>query len=117
MTQAAAARRGAPVSDVGPHDGSTSTQGASASSVGTTICYVTVRGQQLRVAVRPGSGAGTPLVLCGGLGAGFEVLQPLVDALPADLEVIRFDVPGVGGSPTGPLPYRFGQLMSAETSS
>jgi poly(3-hydroxyalkanoate) depolymerase len=113
MTQDAAARRGATVSDVGPHDGSTSTQGASASSVGTTVCYVTVRGQQLRVAVRPGSGAGTPLVLCGGLGAGFEVLQPLVDALPADIEVIRFDVPGVGGSPTGPLPYRFGQLAFA----
>jgi pimeloyl-ACP methyl ester carboxylesterase len=108
MTQDAAARRGAPVSDVGPHDGSTSTQGASASSVGTTVCYVTVRGQQLRVAVRLGSGARTPLVLCSGLGASFEVLQPLVDALPADIEVIRFDVPGVGGSPTGPLPYRFG---------
>jgi pimeloyl-ACP methyl ester carboxylesterase len=55
--------------------------------------------------------------MCCGIGASLEVLQPLVDALPADIEVIRFDVPGVGGSPTGPLPYRFGQLMSAKTSS
>ena len=70
-----------------------------------------------RPAVRPGSGARTPLVMRWGIGASLEVLQPLVDALPADIEVIRFDVPGVGGSPTGPLPYRFGQLMSAKTSS
>ena len=117
MTQDAAARRGARMRHGGPHDGSTSTQGSSASSVGTTICYVTVRGQQVRVAVRPGSGARTPLVMCCGIAASLEVLQPLVDALPADIEVIRFDVPGVGGSPTGPLPYRFGQLMSAKTSS
>ena len=54
--------------------------------------------------MRPGSGARTPLVMCCGIGASLEVLQPLVDALPADIEVIRFDVPGVGGSPTGPLP-------------
>jgi poly(3-hydroxyalkanoate) depolymerase len=109
MTLNSAARSGASVIAVGPHNGSTS-KGGSASSVGTTIRNVSVRGQRVRVAVRPGSGGGTPLVLCGGLGASLEVLQPLVDALPADIEVIRFDVPGVGGSPTGPLPYRFGQL-------
>jgi len=37
------------------------------------------------------------------------VASTSVDALPA-VEVIRFDVPRWGGSPTGPLPYRFGQL-------
>src|SRR5665811_2380864 len=81
-------------------------RGGSALSVGTSIRHVSVHGQRVRVAVRPGSGAGTPLVLCCGLAAGLEVL----DALPAEVEVIRFDVPGVGGSPTGPLPYRFGLL-------
>ncbi len=48
--------------------------------------------------------------MCNGLGVGFEALQPLVDALDPGLEVIRFDVPGVGGSPVGVLPYGFPQL-------
>ncbi len=48
--------------------------------------------------------------MCNGLGIGFEALQPLVDALDPDMEVIRFDVPGVGGSPVGVLPYGFPQL-------
>jgi len=33
--------------------------------------------------------------------------------LPADLTVVRFDVPGTGGSPDSPLPYRFPYLASA----
>jgi poly(3-hydroxyalkanoate) depolymerase len=48
-------------------------------------------------------------MLCG-IGAAFEVLQPAVDALDPGLEVIRFDVPGVGGSPVGPVPYTFPAL-------
>ncbi len=73
---------------------------------------VSVYGQKVRVDVRPGEPAAgrTPLVLCCGIGASYEVFQPLVDALDPALEVIRFDVPGVGGSPVGPLPYRFPQL-------
>jgi len=35
------------------------------------------------------------------------VLQPFVDALDSSIEVVRFDVPGVGGSPAGPVPYGF----------
>jgi len=68
---------------------------------------VTVHGQEIRVAVRPGSGEGTALLLCSGIGVGFEALQPFVDALDPATEVIRFDVPGAGGSPAGPLPYGF----------
>jgi len=71
---------------------------------------LSVSGQKFRVDVRRGDGTRTPLVLCCGIGASFEVLQPLVDALDPAIEVIRFDVPGVGGSPVGPLPYRFPQL-------
>jgi poly(3-hydroxyalkanoate) depolymerase len=67
-----------------------------------------VLGQRLRYDVRPGTG--TPLVLLCGIGASYEVLQPLVDALDPSLEVVRFDVPGVGGSPVGPLPYGFPPL-------
>ena len=48
-----------------------------------------------------------PLVLCCGIGVGFDVLQPFVDALDPAIEVVRFDVPGVGGSPAGRVPYGF----------
>jgi poly(3-hydroxyalkanoate) depolymerase len=42
-----------------------------------------------------------------GLGVSFEGLQQFVDALDPSTGVIRFDVPGVGGSPTPSAPYRF----------
>jgi len=64
---------------------------------------VVVAGTPLRVAIRPGTGAGPPLLLASGIGASLETLQPFVDALDPAIEVIRFDVPGVGGSP---LPAR-----------
>ncbi|WP_245358977.1 alpha/beta fold hydrolase [Kribbella aluminosa] len=63
---------------------------------------MTVAGRQIRYDVRLGDARRTPLVLCCGIGAGLEVLQPVVDEL--DRTVIRFDVPGVGGSPAGLLP-------------
>ncbi len=68
--------------------------------------YVNAGGQRIRVNVRLGSGV--PLVLCNGIGASLEVLDPLVEQLP--MTVIRFDVPGAGGSPTSPLPYGFPYL-------
>ncbi|OLZ50201.1 poly(3-hydroxyalkanoate) depolymerase [Amycolatopsis keratiniphila] len=62
---------------------------------------ITVRGVDLHVDHRPGTG--TPLVLCNGIGANLELLEPLVDALAGQagrrIPVIRFDVPGTGGSP------------------
>jgi len=67
-----------------------------------------VRGRQLRVSVRPARGSGparTPLLLLNGIGATIEVLQPFVDELPAGVEVIRFDPPGIGGSPMPIVPY------------
>ena len=67
---------------------------------------VAVGGQQMRVAVRAGDGTRTPLVLANGIGASLELLQPFVDALDPAIEVVRFDVPGVGGSPLPRLPYR-----------
>jgi poly(3-hydroxyalkanoate) depolymerase len=66
---------------------------------------VTVFGQWIRVNVRPGQGV--PLVLCNGIGAGLEVLAPLVGGLDLDIPVVRFDVPGTGESPHSPLPYGF----------
>jgi poly(3-hydroxyalkanoate) depolymerase len=71
---------------------------------------VPVLGQQIRVNVRRGSGV--PLVLCNGIGASLEVLDPLVDHLNPDTTVVRFDVPGTGGSPDSPLPYGFPYLAA-----
>ncbi|MEK6440043.1 poly(3-hydroxyalkanoate) depolymerase [Pseudonocardia sp. T1-2H] len=67
-----------------------------------------VRGRTLRVAIRRATADGprrTPLLLLNGIGATLEVLEPFVDALPPNLEVIRFDVPGIGGSPDPTMPY------------
>src|SRR5215468_8149031 len=68
---------------------------------------IVVAGRQLRVSVRHGNGTRVPLLLFNGIGASLDLLQPFVDALDPALEVIRFDVPGVGGSPMPPVPYRF----------
>jgi poly(3-hydroxyalkanoate) depolymerase len=75
-----------------------------------TMRSMVVDGQQLRVAVRPGVGERPPLLLVNGIGASLELLQPFVDELDPALEVIRFDVPGVGGSPLPSWPYRFSGL-------
>ena len=67
---------------------------------------VTVRGRRLRVQVRrPQAVSGPPLLVINGIGAALDLLDPFVDALPADREVVRFDPPGVGGSPDVLLPY------------
>src|SRR6201994_2992855 len=70
--------------------------------------YVAAGGQRIRVNIRHGSGV--PLVLCNGIGAGLEVLDPLVERLDPDSRVIRFDAPGTGGSPTSVVPYGFPYL-------
>jgi poly(3-hydroxyoctanoate) depolymerase len=70
---------------------------------------VEVGTQRLRIAVRPGSGHGPPLLLCNGLGASLELVEPLVAALDG-VETIAFDVPGIGGSPRPMIPYRFWNL-------
>lgn len=72
------------------------------------VRYVAVGGQRIRVHVRPGTGV--PLVLCNGIGASLEVFDPLVAQLDPGLGVVRFDVPGTGGSPTSPGPYGFPYL-------
>jgi poly(3-hydroxyalkanoate) depolymerase len=67
---------------------------------------VTSAGRTLRASVRTGTDpSATPLLLMNGIGASLEVLQPFVDALDGRRSVIRFDVPGVGGSPRPVVPY------------
>ena len=71
---------------------------------------INVTGQRLRVAIRPGDGTRTPLLLMNGIGVNLEVLQQFVDTLDPAIEVIRFDVPGTGDSPVPLIPYRFSGL-------
>jgi poly(3-hydroxyalkanoate) depolymerase len=66
---------------------------------------VSVGGQRLRVAVRPGAGDGPPLLVCNGIGTPLEALAPFTAALDPAITVVRFDVPGTGGSPPTRLPY------------
>lgn len=65
--------------------------------------WVEVNGQRVRVEMHPGEG--TPVLICNGLGANMELLQPLTNALDK-LPRILFDLPGLGGSPTPVVPYR-----------
>jgi poly(3-hydroxyalkanoate) depolymerase len=70
---------------------------------------VDLDGQELRVGIRRGAGKLPPLLMFNGIGANLELVHPLVDALDP-VEVVIFDVPGVGGSPAPALPYRFSML-------
>lgn len=69
-----------------------------------------MRVRALPIMVDTRAGEGPPLVLCNGIGANLELLEPFVDALDAQqgrrVPTIRFDVPGAGGSPATVLPRR-----------
>ena len=75
-----------------------------------SMSALNVAGRVLRVDVRPGDPAWPPLLLCNGIGAGLELLQPFVDALDSRRTVIRFDLPGIGGSPVPAVPYHLATL-------
>ena len=72
---------------------------------GERITMPVIRGRVLRIAVREGNPAWQPLLVCNGFGASLEMLQPFVDALDRQRAIIRFDMPGLGGSPAPVLPY------------
>jgi poly(3-hydroxyalkanoate) depolymerase len=75
---------------------------------------LTVGGHSLRVSVREGTPGATPgwppLLLCNGIGVSLELLQPFVDALDPRRTVIRFDLPGIGGSSAPIVPYHMVML-------
>lgn len=48
--------------------------------------------------------------MCGGIGVSLESFDLLVDTIDPAIEIIRFDVPGVGGSPVSTLPFGLPQL-------
>ncbi len=76
---------------------------------------MSVRGISVRVSTRAARGAYAdrpPLLLCNGIGVSLEALHGLADALDPDRGVVRFDVPGIGGSPVPPVPYTVAGLAS-----
>ena len=73
---------------------------------------VAVGGRTLRVSVREGDQGWPPLLLCNGIGVSLELFQPFVDALDPRRPVIRFDMPGIGGSPAPVVPYHLATLPS-----
>jgi poly(3-hydroxyalkanoate) depolymerase len=84
-------------------------------STTTEVRDVAVGGRHIRVAVRPGRNepgqpTRVPLLLINGIGANLELLEPFVRELDPAVEVIRFDPPGIGGSPRPVRPYWFGGL-------
>ena len=79
------------------------------SSVVMEIRSVEVDGQILRVGIRSGSGVTPPLLIFNGIGANLELVEPFVAALEG-VETVIFDVPGIGGSPLPPRPYRLSHL-------
>jgi len=79
------------------------------SSDGLEICNVDLDGQALRVGRWRQRGHRPPLLIFNGIGANLELVRPFVDAL-GQVEVVIFDIPGVGGSPAPLLPYRFATL-------
>jgi poly(3-hydroxyalkanoate) depolymerase len=85
-------------------------RGKSSQGVFTDIRMVDVGGQALRVGIRRGTRSSPPLVVFNGIGANLELLEPFVAALDG-IEVVAFDVPGIGGSPAPTVPYRYSRLV------
>ena len=74
------------------------------------ISTVEIDGRPVRAAVARGSSP-TPLLIFNGIGANLELVAPFAEAMQAaGVTTIVFDAPGVGGSPTPTLPYRFSHL-------
>lgn len=76
------------------------------------ISSVRIGEHRIRVAIRPGNPALTPMILFNGIGASLELVVNFIEAMHTDQEVIAFDAPGVGGSSTPLFPSRFPALAT-----
>lgn len=62
--------------------------------------------QRLRVACYGSADAARTLLVFNGIGASLETVAGFAERF-TDTRIVTFDVPGVGGSPTPAIPYRF----------
>lgn len=70
-----------------------------------------VDGLTIRYGRTQANGSAIPLLLFNGIGATIELLAPFANAMrKSGFASIAFDVPGVGGSVTPLLPYRFSRI-------
>jgi poly(3-hydroxyalkanoate) depolymerase len=90
-------------------------RGAAGEGSADQVSMLNVGGRRLRVAVRTGTGTGPPLLVCNGIGTPLEALAPFTGVLDPSVTVVRFDVPGVGGSPAPRLPYSMARLAALAT--
>jgi poly(3-hydroxyalkanoate) depolymerase len=72
---------------------------------GIDVRTIVIGRQQLRVATTRGPAGRPPLLMFNGIGANWQLAKPFFHAL-TNTSAIIFDVPGIGGSPLPPLPYR-----------
>jgi poly(3-hydroxyalkanoate) depolymerase len=72
---------------------------------GIEVRTIEVGRQPLRVATKRGPEGRPPLLLFNGIGANWQLAKPFLHALTNTAAII-FDVPGIGGSPLPPFPYR-----------
>ena len=70
------------------------------------IRMIEVGGQHVRTAVFGPDTASRTLLVFNGIGANLETVAPFARRFN-DTRIVTFDVPGVGGSPTPAIPYRF----------
>jgi poly(3-hydroxyoctanoate) depolymerase len=70
------------------------------------IQTIEIGGQRLRVALYGPETAERTLLVFNGIGASLDTVAPFATRFKLT-RIITFDVPGVGGSPTPALPYRF----------
>ncbi|ATG42337.1 putative 3-oxoadipate enol-lactonase [Phaeobacter piscinae] len=58
-----------------------------------------------------GTADGPPLVFANSLGTDLHVWDQVVERLPKELRIIRYDLRGHGGTPATPAPYAMGTLV------
>lgn len=75
--------------------------------------HIRVRGRDLAYIHDSGEPGRVPLILCNGIGSSMELFAPLVREIDPGRPIVRFDVPGIGGSPRPVLPYVYHQLALA----
>lgn len=68
--------------------------------------WLRVWGQRVRLLIRPATvHPARPVVFLNGIGVRADVLNALIDEFDPSLEVVRLDPPGIGGTPSWPIPY------------